>query len=430
MTAKTPPTSLRIVELKVQNIKRLRAVHITPGGSTVILGGKNGAGKTSVLDAIQMALAGAKAIPADPVRHGAKQGSIVAHLGDLVVERTIAPNGATTLTVRDGEGIKQRSPQAILDALCTRLAFDPLAFNAMPPARQNEVLRDLLGLDFSQLDAERERAFSQRTETTRDAKATRSASEALVVPATTPADPVVVADLVAELQAANVAAEQARDRQRALTDLAADVERLEAEQRRTEAALMSKRMQVNALAREVQAPLPDVAAIAARLGTAETTNRHVHLRGQRDTLEYRAGELDKRSAALTARIEAIDAEKAAALAARPFPVAGLTLGPDGPLLDGVVLEQASAAQRLRVSVAIGLAMNPRLKVLLVRDASLLDEDSLALVSAMAAEAGAQVWLERVGDGDPTAVVIADGQVASDGQVPSNDLLPGLTHVAS
>jgi hypothetical protein len=85
----------------------------------------------------------------------------------------------------------------------------------------------------------------------------------------------------------------------------------------------------------------------------------------------------------------------------------------------VPLVQASAAQKLRVSVALGLAMNPRLKVLLVRDASLLDATSLALVAQMAADADAQVWLERVGDGDPTAVVIADGQVSGD-VLPAND----------
>jgi hypothetical protein len=91
-------------------------------------------------------------------------------------------------------------------------------------------------------------------------------------------------------------------------------------------------------------------------------------------------------------------------------VPGLALGESGPTFNGVPLSQASGAERLRVSVAIGLALNPRLRVLLVRDASLLDENSLRLVAEMAQDAGAQVWLERVGDGDPGAVIIADGQV--------------------
>jgi len=42
--------------------------------------------------------------------------------------------------------------------------------------------------------------------------------------------------------------------------------------------------------------------------------------------------------------------------------------------------------------------------IVIRDAS------LAAVAAMAAERDAQVWLERVGDGDVGAVVIEDGTV--------------------
>ncbi len=414
------PSSLRIVDLKVQNIKRIRAVHITPNGdSTVILGGKNGAGKTSVLDAIQMALGGQRSIPADPVRHGAKRGSIVADLGDLVVERVIAKDGTSTLTVRDADGVKQRSPQTLLDELCSRIAFDPLAFMSMDPGKQNETLRQLLGLDFSQLDAEHERCYSKRTELTRDSKAARATAESIVVPPSTPEKPVVVTDLLAQLREAGEAAEKARTHARALTTLSTEVDELTREHARIEALLMQKRMQLKQMQREAPAAAPDTDGIAKQIASAEATNRAVHARGNRDALEQKANALDAEVEKLSARIVAIADEKAKQIAACPFPVPGLALGADGPMLDNVPLVQASAAQKLRVSVALGLAMNPRLKVLLVRDASLLDENSLALVAEMAAAADAQVWLERVGDGDPTAVVIADGQVSGDVS-PAND----------
>lgn len=421
MTAKPNDRPLKIVDLRIQNIKRVRAVHITPNGadSTVILGGKNGAGKTSVLDAIQMALGGQRAIPSDPVRHGAKRGSIVADLGDLVVERVIASNGSSTLTVRDADGNRQRSPQALLDELCSRIAFDPLAFMSMDPGKQNEQLRQLLGLDFSALDAEHERSYSRRTDLTRDGKAARATAEGIVVPPATPEKAVVVTDLLAQLTAANEAAARAREHTRFVATLRADVEGLTSELATLEARLMQKRMQLKQLEREAPPAAPDTDAIAKQIASAEATNRHVHMRSQRDALEGKANALDAEAAKLTARINEIAAEKATAIAACPFPVPGLALGDDGPTLDGVPLVQASAAQKLRVSVALGLAMNPRLKVLLVRDASLLDENSLALVAQMAADADAQVWLERVGDGDPTAVVIADGQVSGDVS-PAND----------
>lgn len=49
---------MKIVQLKSENVKRISAVEITPDGNVVVVGGKNGAGKSSVLDSIQWALGG------------------------------------------------------------------------------------------------------------------------------------------------------------------------------------------------------------------------------------------------------------------------------------------------------------------------------------------------------------------------------------
>ena len=49
-------TPLHIVSLEIENVKRLSAVQITPDGSTVVIGGDNAQGKSSVLDANTHAL--------------------------------------------------------------------------------------------------------------------------------------------------------------------------------------------------------------------------------------------------------------------------------------------------------------------------------------------------------------------------------------
>ena len=45
-------TSLRIISLEAENVKRLKAVRIRPDKTVVMIEGKNEAGKSSVLDAI------------------------------------------------------------------------------------------------------------------------------------------------------------------------------------------------------------------------------------------------------------------------------------------------------------------------------------------------------------------------------------------
>ena len=61
----------RIISLEAENIKRLKAVKIEPAGENlVVVSGENAQGKTSVLDSIEMALAGTRSVPDRPIREG------------------------------------------------------------------------------------------------------------------------------------------------------------------------------------------------------------------------------------------------------------------------------------------------------------------------------------------------------------------------
>jgi hypothetical protein len=61
-------------------------------------------------------------------------------------------------------------------------------------------------------------------------------------------------------------------------------------------------------------------------------------------------------------------------------------------------------------LAIAMASNPKLRVIRIKDGSLLDDDALALVAQTAEQHDYQVLMERVGTGDPGAIIIEDGQV--------------------
>ncbi len=104
-----------------------------------------------------------------------------------------------------------------------------------------------------------------------------------------------------------------------------------------------------------------------------------------------------------------DAEKLAAIEKAKLPVESLTFGDGIVLLNGVPFDQGSDAEQLRASCALAMAGNPTLRVLRVRDGSLLDEDALALLAKMAEERDYQVWIERVGSGN-IGFVLEDGQL--------------------
>lgn len=393
---------LTIVKLTASNVKRLRAVTIAPDGNLVVLSGRNGQGKTTVLDCIEYAIGGKDVICAEPVRRGEDSAEIVCDLGDLVVRRRFVAGGGTTVEVTDRNGLRFPSPQKVLDELYGRLSFDPLAFARQAPKEQMETLRGLLGLDFSESDRRHEALFGERTLVNRELKAVEARLKALPELPNTPASPVSAADLVAEIQRAQARnAEVTRKRDR----LAA----IEARAKALQAELDALGEEWKRISAEDLTTI-DTAPMTQRLGEVEQINNRVRHNAQRTELAREVDSKQAKSEELTKQIDAVKASKAERIAAAKMPVPGLGFGESGVTLNGLPLQQASAAEQLRVSVAIGIAMNPRLRVLLIRDASLLDHDSMRLVAEMARDAGAQLWLEVVHDAGIPSVVIEDGMV--------------------
>jgi hypothetical protein len=109
-------------------------------------------------------------------------------------------------------------------------------------------------------------------------------------------------------------------------------------------------------------------------------------------------------------MEAREQAKRDAIAAAEMPVGGLGFGSGEVLLNGLPFEQASDAEQLRASTAIAMAANPKLRVIRIRDGSLLDEGGLSLLADWAKERDYQVWIERVDTSGKHGIVLEDGHV--------------------
>lgn len=418
-------TPLTITRLEVENVKRLRSVRVTPEGAAVVIGGRNAQGKSSLLDAIEMAIGGGSTIPAEPIRRGERSARIVADLGELVVERTFTAKGSQ-LVVKNADGVPQRSPQALLDTLCSKVAFDPLAFERMPAKEQARVVRELdprTAAAISKLDGRRVAAFDERTEANRAVKAIGARLEPLVHHLHAPKDEVSVAELAQKLEDAHeqnrrmtAARSKVENAERAIESREAEIARLHEALQRANAArdqAIEERKAALAAVSELEENFPEVdtAPIQLELRSAEATNRKVRENKERRLVEEELRDAEKHADALTEEIENIDDEKLELLSKAKLPVPGLGFTDDGPTLNGLPLEQASQAERLRVSVAIGFALNPRFRVLLVRDGSRLDNEGMRLLAELAREADGQVWCERVSEtGAGCSLVIEDGAV--------------------
>ena len=94
------------------------------------------------------------------------------------------------------------------------------------------------------------------------------------------------------------------------------------------------------------------------------------------------------------------------------------LGEGDITFNGIPFGQCSSAERLRMCLATGAALNPRLRVLLVEQGNDLDQDALRQVAEWARENEYEVIMERVAGEAPVGVVIEAGKVAADLRKPA------------
>jgi len=436
---------MRIVKFTGQDFLRLQAVEITPEGHLIEIRGKNAQGKSAVLHAISAALCRGDSLPDEPIRRGAEQAKIELDLGTVTVTRRFG-KGKSEVTVYPERPSQWRSARHMLDSLIGAISFDPVEFSRMKVPGQFEELRKVgkSEVDLEALDGRYLKAYDDRTDVNRELGRQRGKVSGIAVPADLPSEKIDITLLTGQLRQVgedNAALASRRAERQALAARVGDrrrraranlkeVERLrqqandlefEASQLEREAVETDEAMAADVIPEDA-----DTAALVGQIAAAQQTNAHIDRRTERETVEAEIKALEARVAGYTATMQDCARQKATAIAALPIPVPGLTLRETWveepgkkPRIEREVLykdlpfSQASQAEKIRVSVAIAMAANPTLKVLCVHDGSLLDEDSLKLLSDLVKENDYQLWLEVTSsEVGKTGVLIEDGQVAA------------------
>lgn len=447
-----------IKRLTAENLKKISVVNIEPSGNLVEITGNNGQGKSSTLDAIWYALAGTSSIPASPIRRGQEQAKIVLDLGELVITRTFksvadAPAGAknytTKISIEAADGSRFDKPQTVIDTLFDSLCFDPIAFARMKPADQfNELRKFVGGFDFEKIDALNRGDFSKRTDINREADQVKAAAAVISVPEGTPDEMVDEEALTAQLAEASrkntEILSKSMNREKAAKEIEenygrastqrenakrdANIRRAEAKQRYDEelARIDSDEKQglaeadqlderANNLKTRLAAAPPledpiDIDQLQSKLNQARVTNNNVRAKLDKKAKLARLAELQAQAAELTNKMDARTKQKQDAIAAVEMPVKGLGFGDGEVLFDGLPLEQASDAERVRISCAIAMSGNPKLRVCRIREGAFVDDAGMKIIAEMAADKGFQVWVETINPGSRPAIVIEDGHV--------------------
>lgn len=417
---------MKIVQLTAENIKKLRVVDITPSKDFIQITGANGSGKTSVLDSIWWALAGSDAIQGQPIRKGEQKAMIRLDLGECVVTRKFTEKG-TTLTVENAEGFRAPSPQAILDGIIGHLAFDPLEFSRMNAKSQFDALKVIakVGVDLESLAAMDTADKDKRRDAKRDMKTLEGQLAGIVIAEDAPDEAVIMSDLLKELQ-------DIEDANSVIIEDNNRVEKFMAESNKAENLIQLKETQISGLKAEIKSlndlillnqtscdairagtgEIESTDAVKAKIAGAQEINNAVADKKRKAHLENQIREMQAQIDGFDNRLTEREFERSKALSASTMPIDGLTLGDKQVIFNDIPFDQLSAAEQLRVSVAIAMAANPKLKVIRIKDGSLLDDSSLKIIQEMAKDKEYQVWCETVNTSGKVGIVMEDGEVSA------------------
>lgn len=423
----------RVTCLTAENIKRLKAVRLTLKDPVTVVAGSNGEGKTSLLDAVLLLLLGKRHPDPELLRRGEEKGFVEAETETLRIRRTITAGGGGSLTIRALDNrAEYRGPQSLLDE-ATKHCMDPVAFLRLDPKQQAKRLKDLVGLDFSEIDAEMAKVFEHRTENNRLIKAAQSVVEEWEydAAATEMRSDEELRKKLEGITAARGEADTARSVLRAkedtlrkwdasLQELRDEKERILARLANLEKSIPDLEGQVGNAQRAVKKAateleermksIPDGTELLNEIEAIRAHNENVRNTQRR---AERVAELERyreSSAKMTATLDALAAKKEKILADSKMPIKGLSFNESGVVLNDLPFSQASSAEQLRTAVAIAAAMQPEMRLMVVKDGSLLDDKSMALLCNLADEFDLQVLVERVERDQWATVLIEDGTI--------------------
>jgi hypothetical protein len=434
---------MKIFELRAENVKNIKVVEIRPGDGAVILEGKNGAGKSAILDAIFMAMTG-KTLK-EPIRNGETRAEINIDLGKYKVRKVFTAKGMR-LEVTSADGAAYPSPQALLDELKGDMSFDPLHFAELGKTKpgereQHRILSDLVGLNFEAIDKDRQKLYDERTMKFREIKGMDPtkystdttkplAIDALIADMAQPAPGTPREEISMEVGVAKVEALEKKAADYISAKLANEHNQRECDSinKRTKEIGDELRRRIAELSAELSKleagppvnpdiiPLPEeispeqIAAARQELLDIDRKNKEVRAAVEYDRKIAQLHEAKRSIDELTDKMAKIDLEKKSKVKTAKFPIEGLALEGETVMFNGKPLSQLSTGEQIRVSTAIAMALNPEFKVILVREGSLLDSEGMKAICDIAKDRDYQLWIESVKDKKEVGIYIENGEV--------------------
>ncbi len=401
--------SVKINSLEFENVKKIKAVQLSPtkNGLTVI-GGRNGQGKTSVLDSIAWALGGDKFRPSAPRRDGSV---IDPHLkiildNGITVERS-GKNSSLKVTDRSGN----RGGQQLLNSFVESFALDlPRFLNQTSKEKADTLLRIIgVGDELYELENEEKTLYNQRRTIGQIADQKLKFAKEMPLYDGVPAEPVSASDLIKQQQ--NILAQNGENQR-----LRAAKAELERQANELDIEIKEKSRQLTSILKQLETARKTVAELhdesteelEKNIFDIEETNKKVRANLDREKAEIEAESYSSQYNTLTSQIEDVRAKKTKLLDGADLPLPGLNVQ-DGELTyNGYKWDNMSSSEQLIVATSIVRKLNPSCGFVLLDKLEQLDTETLNNFGVWLEGEGLQAIATRVSTGDECSIIIEDG----------------------
>ncbi len=413
--------SIKINQLEIENVKRIKAVKIEPKETGLtIIGGNNNQGKTSVLDAIAWALGGEKYKPSQAVREGSMVPPNL-HLvmsNGLVVERK---GKNSTLKVTDPNG--KKAGQQLLNEFIEQLALDLPKFMNASGKEKADVLLQIIGVgpQLIELDQKEKELYQERLYVGRTADQKAKFAKEMTYYDDVPKELISPSELIRQQQeilARNGENERKRSAAVALNAernrLAEKVNALKEELERYQTQLIKVDHDMN-IAYKTAEELHDesTAELEASIANIDEINRKIRANLDKEKAEDDARGYQTSYEKLTGQIENIRQKRTALLDAAELPLTGLSVK-DGELIyNGQKWDNMSGSDQLKVSTAIVRKLNPNCGFVLLDKLEQMDMQTLEAFGQWLEGEGLQAIATRVSTGDECSIIIEDGYIKNE-----------------
>jgi hypothetical protein len=431
---------LKVVFAEVQNFKGVTHQVLELDGKSAWLIGGNGKGKSSLIDAL-LSTVDSQYIPSQPIKDGEDRGVINIKLAgtnngkdeEYEISITFTPSMRTgrVKLKHNGQEIT-RAPKDMLKSIFGKISFDIYEFISSPKKEQVKTLKVLTGaeeklnsIDFTiQSEREEYRRISKNLE---DSKAVNKREnrpfndDDIIKYGSSTVDENAVMMELSSIEAESkkwndnynkvmvVKNEYENNKnsalrsEQAMEDISRQMQELEAKlkihEKQHDESLMKMNESKDKLERGEawlqRNPKPSSEAVLAKLSEAKKHNQMHSIiseyKKRQDNILSMQAAVDE----MKDKISKLEKSKVDIIANSQLPVAGLSFTDDDITLNGIPLDQVNTATKLDIAVSVSMAMNKKLKLVMIREGSLFDIPHLKDVLYRLHDAGFQYIVEWV-----------------------------------